>query len=247
MIPLNHPRFFSLSVRERLVNGFNDGYVALEGLIAHGRGETFDYLIGEQTSEYALSAINVASAIFLLAEHPVISVNGNTAALCGKELCELHHSIEKFKVEINLFYHTIKRENLIEQELRKYGLTDILGIGKKNFKEIPELKSNRRRVDPDGIYKADVVFVPLEDGDRTLALKKMGKTVITVDLNPLSRTAIAADVTIVDNIVRALPELIKTINVHKKNFNKDVLKTIINEFDNNYNLKKSLELIKRLN
>ena len=58
--------------------------------------------------------------------------------------------------------------------------------------------------------KADVVFVPLEDGDRCLALKKMGKKVITIDLNPLSRTSKTANITIVDNIIRALPLLIKS-------------------------------------
>lgn len=245
MIPLEHPRFYSLSIRERLVNGFKNGYVAAEGLIAHGRGETFDYLIGEQTSEYALDAIHAASAVLLLADYPVISVNGNTVALCAQEIYDLNNSIEKSKVEINLFYHTIQRETLITQELTKYGLTNILGTGQKEFKEIPELKSNRRRVDPDGIYKADVIFVPLEDGDRTLALKKINKIVITVDLNPLSRTAIAADITIVDNIVRALPKLVEAIE-YNKNLNKDDLKKIVKTFDNKSNLKKSLQLIKRI-
>ena len=67
--------------------------------------------------------------------------------------------------------------------------------------EIRELSSNRRRVDPKGIQKSDIVMVPLEDGDRTEALKKLGKTIITVDLNPISRTSLNADITIVDNII----------------------------------------------
>jgi 4-phosphopantoate--beta-alanine ligase len=41
----------------------------------------------------------------------------------------------------------------------------------------------------------------------------MGKTVITVDLNPLSRTAKAADVTIVDELTRALPQLAAALAV----------------------------------
>ncbi len=36
----------------------------------------------------------------------------------------------------------------------------------------------------------------------------MGKKVITFDLNPLSRTAKTADITIVDNVVRAINKLI---------------------------------------
>jgi 4-phosphopantoate--beta-alanine ligase len=37
----------------------------------------------------------------------------------------------------------------------------------------------------------------------------MGKLVITIDLNPLSRTAEAANITIVDNVVRAIPNMIR--------------------------------------
>ena len=47
-------------------------------------------------------------------------------------------------------------------------------------------------------------MVPLEDGDRTKALRKAGKIVITFDLNPLSRTAETANITIVDNVTRAV-------------------------------------------
>ena len=42
LIPKNHPRAKSLLIRERLVNGFENGVVAKEGLLAHGRGEAFD-------------------------------------------------------------------------------------------------------------------------------------------------------------------------------------------------------------
>ncbi len=65
----------------------------------------------------------------------------------------------------------------------------------------------RRIVDPEGIFAADVVLVPLEDGDRVEALQRMGKVTIAVDLNPLSRTSQRATVTIVDNVVRAIPNL----------------------------------------
>ena len=70
---------------------------------------------------------------------------------------------------------------------------------------------NEKHIDPRGIAIADTVFVPLEDGDRTEALIRMGKKVIAVDLNPLSRTAVHATICIVDNVVRAIPILIQTI------------------------------------
>jgi 4-phosphopantoate--beta-alanine ligase len=108
--------------------------------------------------------------------------------------------------------------------------------------EIEELSSNRRNVDPNGIKIADVVFVPLEDGDRTEALKKSGKKVIAVDLNPISRTSLWADVTIVDNIVRTLPEMIK-IATKLKNTKEKELKNIIKAFDNKRNIQASLDTI----
>ena len=72
---------------------------------------------------------------------------------------------------------------------------------------LEHLDHNRRWVHPDGIWRADVVFVPLEDGDRCQALVRGGRQVITIDLNPLSRTAQTATVTIVDHLLRALPLL----------------------------------------
>jgi len=54
--------------------------VAEAGLIAHGRGECFDYIIGEKTTSMARNAIKAAVATLIIAEKPVISVNGNIAA-----------------------------------------------------------------------------------------------------------------------------------------------------------------------
>jgi len=240
----SHPRYLSLLAREKLVSGFKRGLVASEGLIAHGRGECFDYLLGECTTESARSAINVASATLLLAKYPVISINGNVTALCVEQICGLNKSLENSAVEINLFYYTKEREKLISEEFKKYGLTRIFGIDPKNLVSIPELESNRRFVDRDGISKADVVFVPLEDGDRTIALKRMNKKVITVDLNPLSRTALSSDITIVDNIVRVIPQLIKCVEYHRNHFSENDLKNLIESFNNLDGLKKALEVMK---
>ena len=240
----SHPRYLSLLAREKLVTGFKRGLVASEGLIAHGRGECFDYLLGECTTESARSAINVASATLLLAKYPIISINGNVTALCVDQICRLNRSLEYSAVEINLFYYTKEREKLISEEFKKYGLTRIFGIDPKNLVSIPELESNRRFVDRDGISKADVVFVPLEDGDRTIALKRMNKKVITVDLNPLSRTALSSDITIVDNIVRVIPQLIKSVEYHRNHSSENDLKNLIEGFDNLDGLKKALEVMK---
>lgn len=211
------------------------GMTAKAGLIAHGRGEAFDYLIGEKTIEPAERAMRAAVAKFLLAEHPVISVNGNVAALVPKETIELAKVINA-KLEINLFYRTEERVKAIAEELRKYDPEiEILGINPT--KRIPGLEHERGKVDENGIWKADVVLVPpLEDGDRTEALVRMGKFVVTVDLNPpLSRSARMADITIVDNIVRAYPRMIELAR-EMKDYSREELLKIIEEYDNGKNL-----------
>lgn len=242
-IPSTHPRLKSLLVREKLVGGFLRGLVAMEGLIAHGRGEAFDYLLGEQTTESALLAIKTASSSLLLARRPVISVNGNVAALCSKEVVELSR-ITNAILEVNLFYRDEKRERLIEKELIRNGAGKVYGVGSYASAQIAELPSERRRVDPNGIYAADVVIVPLEDGDRAEALVKMRKKVIAIDLNPLSRTARAAKITIVDNITRTLPAMVSFTKQLKRLKDVETLDRVVNEFDNKKNLAISLGIIR---
>ena len=240
-IPSNHPRSKSLYIREMLVNGFRRGLVVPEGLIAHGRGEAYDYLIGERTTKTAQGAIEAAAATMLLSSRPVISVNGNTAALCPNTVVELAR-VAGAAIEVNIFYRTEEREKAIKAELELHGAKKVLGVGSKASARIPELQSERRRVDPDGIYTADTVLVPLEDGDRTEALIKMNKKVITIDLNPLSRTSRAANITIVDNVVRAMPALVQAAHKLRGTLS---LKKITDNFDNSKNLQESLKIIKK--
>jgi 4-phosphopantoate--beta-alanine ligase len=242
-VPEDHPRASSLRIREMLVDGLRDGLVVEEGLIAHGRGETFDYLIGEKTTPYAVTAINAAAAMLLTSTHPVISVNGNFAALCGEEIIELGKVCEAL-IEVNLFYHSMHRERAIKNHLEGLGATYVLGVDRNRTATIPNMNGERRLVDPRGIAIADTVFVPLEDGDRTEALIRMGKRVIAVDLNPLSRTAEHATICIVDNVVRVIPTLIQAIQ-ELKSKDIDTLKGMITRFDNKCNLSESLGLIRR--
>lgn len=241
-IPKTHPRAKSLLIREKLVNGFDRGLVAKEGLLAQGRGEAFDYLIGEKTGKTAKKAIKVAAAQILLADSPVISVNGNIAALCPKEIVKLAKQTCS-KIEVNLFYENEKRKKAIVKTLKKNGAREILGATKSSRVILSGIDSARRFVDKNGIFSSDVVIVPLEDGDRTLALRNAGKTVITFDLNPLSRTAQTANITIVDNITRSIDLLIE--NCEKlSNKNKNALKKIVGSFDNKKNLSNMIIEIK---
>ena len=242
-IPKSHPRFVSLSIREKIVKGYNDGLVAKEGLLAHGRGEAFDYLVGEKTTKTAKAAINAAAVTLLSAQSPVISVNGNVAALCPKEIVQLAKAT-KAKIEVNLFYYDENRKKKIVKSLKKAGAKQVLGTNPRSYRRIGGLDSPRRIVDKDGIFAADVVLVPLEDGDRTEALQKIGKTVITFDLNPLSRTAQTADITIVDNVIRGMRLLVsacKKSKMVKTNFNnKKALYSAILEIKNNLKRRGSL-------
>jgi 4-phosphopantoate--beta-alanine ligase len=240
-VPKDHPRYESLKYRHKIIEGMKKLIVAEAGLIAHGRGECFDYILGESTSKIAKEAIEAAVALLYHAKNPIISVNGNAAALCPNAFVELA-KITNAPLEINLFYRKEGRIEAIKKILEDAGAENILGIDDTKMVEIEELSSNRRKVDPNGIKIADVVFVPLEDGDRTEALKKIGKKVIAVDLNPISRTSLWADITIVDNIVRTMPEMIKVAK-KLKNTENIKLKKIIDKFDNKKNIQASLDTI----
>ena len=202
MIPKDHPRYRSLIARERLARCAREGIVALEGLAAHGRGEAFDYLIGEKTSESAALAARTAAAMLLSARHPVISVNGNTAALAADEIAALQKA-SGADVEVNLFHRTEERIRLITRLLEEHGVRVLSGTAER----LVPLAHDRALSLREGIGDADVILVPLEDGDRCAALRAMGKTVITIDLNPLSRTARTATLTIVDELTRAVPAI----------------------------------------
>ncbi|NHK31229.1 MAG: phosphopantothenate/pantothenate synthetase [Asgard group archaeon] len=238
-IPEDHPRYLSLKERHAIIEGMEKAIVAKAGLIAHGRGEAFDYILGEATPPFALKQEEAAVAALLIATHPVISVNGNVAVLCPEELVQLAKKTNA-KLEVNLFYRTTEREENIAKVLRDAGAKEIFGVSLGNrAKTIPEITHKRRIVDPEGIYKADTVFVPLEDGDRTMALRKMGKIIISVDLNPMSRTAIWSNITIVNHIRRATKEMVEIAD-KLANKSHEELKTLIEKYDNNNMLQQSV-------
>jgi len=70
----------------------------------------------------------------------------------------------------------------------------------------------------------------------------MGKKVIAIDLNPLSRTARMASITIVDSVIRAFPLLIKYART-MKSYSRDTLEEIVKKYDNKTVLTTSLRFI----
>jgi 4-phosphopantoate--beta-alanine ligase len=231
MIPPDHPRYRSLVTRELLAKSVKKGIVSPEGLIAHGRGEAFDYFIGERTTKSALLAERTAAALLLSARHPVISVNGNAAALAAGEIAGLQKACGA-RVEVNLFHRTEERVILIEDLLRSAGADVFSGMAER----LLPLSHDRAWCRREDIYAADVILVPLEDGDRCEALVGMGKTVIAVDLNPLSRTSRRATLTIVDELTRALPNIASACRTLNSAERGEPLATL----DNNYLLSEAI-------
>ncbi|HZY70796.1 MAG TPA: phosphopantothenate/pantothenate synthetase [Thermoplasmata archaeon] len=205
-ISRSHPRYASLKVRARLAEAHRSGLVVPEGLIAHGRAEAFDYLLGERTSPSARRAARVAAQWLRAARHPVVSVNGNVAALAADGIAGLQRALPSLGVEVNLFHRSPARVRAVARTLEVHGVRGVMGV--RATGRIPGLPSDRAVVDRRGILAADVVLVPLEDGDRTAALRRAGKRVIAIDLNPLSRTSRTADLPIIDELTRALAQIV---------------------------------------
>mgnify|MGYP000617968261 CR=1 FL=1 len=251
-IPDSHPRRASLLARGKLVDAAAAGLLADSAMIAHGRGEAFDYLLGERTSESAARAIREAARRLIVAKRPVISVNGNTVILAGKELVRLA-AIIGCPIEVNLYYRTservsgligvladLKGEVLTEEPPEDFNgdwlssVDSVEILGEEEDGRIEGLEGPRSICSSNGIESSDVVLVPLEDGDRCEALVSLGKQVIAIDLNPLSRTAKTATVTIVDEVIRASEKLVS-----------DALLDVeeAHEWDNEVVLREALEIM----
>ena len=225
-----------------MVEGFKQGIVVPQGLIAHGRGEMFDYLLGERTTKESRGASRAAAALLLQAKHPVISVNGNVAILCPDDIVRLSEAASA-RIEIGLFHRTDERVSKIQKLLEEHGANDVLGF--LPDAAIPGLEHMRALCTREGIYSADVVLIPLEDGDRAEALSRMGKKTIAIDLNPMSRTARNATVTIVDEVTRAIPELVR--NVEDLSDDQKAAKQALSKYDRDKNLEEiSEEMSKNL-
>ena len=90
-VPTSHPRYRSLMSRKQMVEAASKGMLADSALIAHGRGEAFDYLLNESTCEAAIKAINDGDTKYT-------AVDGTP--VLKKAI------VEKFKRENNLNYTT---------------------------------------------------------------------------------------------------------------------------------------------
>ncbi len=176
------------------------------------------------------------AAHLLEAKRPVITINGNAAGLCAEGLLSLARAVPA-QVEVNLFHRSPERVERVCQYLERHGGRDVLG--REQASRLEGIASDRARCATEGIYRADVVLIPLEDGDRAGALVKAGKTVLAIDLNPLSRTAVESHVTAVDELTRAAPSIENAI--HELRNDPAERKRLIASFSNADNLRRSRE------
>ena len=125
----SHPRYRSLLMRHRLEVEPKKGMLADSAMIAHGRGEAYDYLLGETTIPSADVATQVALNALMQAEHPVLSVNGNVVALAGDEMLKLADKIG-CPLEVNIFYRTPERMEALLSDLneRKEGGSVLISL-----------------------------------------------------------------------------------------------------------------------
>ena len=107
-VPESHPRYASLMARKMLTDAAAAGMLADSALIGHGRGEAFDYLLGEETCEPARKAIVETAARLQSSEKCVISVNGNAVALAGPQLIACA-AVLNCPIEVNIYYRTPER------------------------------------------------------------------------------------------------------------------------------------------
>ena len=224
----SHPRYQSLLLRHRLEEAEKQGMLAGSAMIAHGRGEAYDYLLGEQTIPSAHEATLHALRALKDAERPIISLNGNAVALAGEQLLALAQQLN-CPVEINIFYRTPERMSALLDRLetiKKERSLDVEILGANPNDRIPGLKGPLAKCTKEGIIDSDVILVPLEDGDRCEALVAMGKTVIVIDLNPLSRSAKMGTITIVDELTRVAENMLFQFDSVKMS---EVSKTYDNE------------------
>lgn len=208
-----HPRYESLMIRKKIAEAGAKGMLADSAMIAHGRGEAYDYLLGEQTIPSALDATREAAARLVKSSKPVLSLNGNAIALAGQEFLTIASQLG-CPIEINIFYRTPQRMGALIGHLKMLNQKldlDVEIMGGIPDARIPGLEGPRGACQQNGIFEADTVLVPLEDGDRCEALMAMGKTVLVIDLNPISRSSRGCTVGIVDEVTRVAKNLIQFI------------------------------------
>jgi len=204
MIPKDHPRYKSLVTREHLAECARTGIVSLEGLTSHGRGEAFDYLLGEKTSESALLAGKDCGGPAPHRKTPGALRERQHRGACGTR----NRASPEGK-------RGARRGQPLPPDTRT-GTADRDGSSAMPVRTVfsGRSRSASSRSPTTGPFcRREGCLLPMSCLSRSKTATAarcsvgMGKKVIAIDLNPLSRTAKTATLTVVDEVTRALPEI----------------------------------------
>ena len=140
----------------------------------------------------------------------LLAIDGRCAAGKTTLTTELAEQWDCNVIHMDDFYlpfrdRTPERMEKLISYMESKGAKNVLGRDPDT--RIPGLNHDRALCTQEGVGSSDVIVVPIEDGDRAEALVAMGKKVISLDLNPLSRTSRMATVPISDEISRALANI----------------------------------------
>ena len=161
-VPKTHPRYLSLALRDTIVAGVEQrDYLcpwayrarAWGGFRLPHRGN--DTTLRDGGNPRGGGDASSRSTPCHLRQRAML------AALAPDGLIALGRVLNA-PLEVNIFHTETGREQRIREHLLKHGASDVLMPTTQA--QLSYIDSNRKFVHPDGIFKADVVFVPLEDG-----------------------------------------------------------------------------------
>lgn len=219
-IPVSHPRYRSIIVREKLVRAYNDNLLKDEDLIDFGKEEAVDYFLGEKTTKIAYISYIIAIRDMFFAKKPALILDNISFILAGETLRK------STKDTFIMHSSTEGCNNNIENTHPFWGGKLLIGVNKKSFNEkllrrldIPYFEySNTEDILDKGIdvlyyHKIERQFKELDN------VKK-----IYFGLNLFSDCYYWSDLIILDNINRFFTNIEKLyfrlIKKDKERFNK---------------------------
>lgn len=246
-IPISHPRYRSIIVREKLVNAYNNNILNDEDLIDFGKEEAVDYFLGEKTTKMAYISYIISIMDMFLAKKPALILD-NISFILAED------TIRKSVKDAFFVYPSIDgREDRADNIHPFFGDRLLIVINEKSFNEIllkriglPYFKySSTEDIDDLGI---DLLFYHKMDNRQLDGLKNVKK--VYFGLNLFSNCYYCSDLVILDNINRFFTNIerlyFKLIKNDKERLNKLVVKFGNVDFLKEY-VKEMIAHIKKMN
>ncbi|HIH40756.1 MAG TPA: hypothetical protein HA221_04260, partial [Halobacteria archaeon] len=180
-IPISHPRYRSIIVREKLVNAYNNNILNDEDLIDFGKEEAVDYFLGEKTTKMAYISYIISIMDMFLAKKPALILD-NISFILAED------TIRKSVKDAFFVYPSIDgREDRADNIHPFFGDRLLIVINEKSFNEIllkriglPYFKySSTEDIDDLGI---DLLFYHKMDNRQLDGLKNVKKVYFGLNL-----------------------------------------------------------------